>query len=86
MNPMKTHPVPRIDPAGFTLIELVVSISIAMILLIFSMAPYSFYADKSRVRLSVDRTEQIMNKAKLLAGTGYSSGSTNVDLVVHFRK
>lgn len=54
-----------------------------MILFIFSVAPYNFYADKSKVRLSVERVEQLMNKAKLLAGTGYAPEGKNVDLVVH---
>ena len=67
MNPFCTYTVFKSDSTGFTLLELVVVISIMMILLIFSIAPYSYYADKARVRLSVERIEQIMNKAKLLA-------------------
>ncbi len=86
MNPFSTHTVFKSDSTGFTLLELVVVISIMMILLVFSMAPYNYYADKARVRLSVERVEQMMNKAKLLAGTWYSSGTTNVDLVIRLKK
>ena len=74
---------PSLTSAGFTLIELIVAMSLVMILFVFSVAPYNFYADKSRVRLSVERVEQLMNKAKLLAGTGYAPDGKNVDLVVH---
>ncbi len=86
MNLYSTHTVFRPDSTGFTLLELVVVISIMMILLVFSIAPYNYYADKARVRLSVERVEQMMNKAKLLAGTWYSSGTTNVDLVIRLKK
>jgi prepilin-type N-terminal cleavage/methylation domain-containing protein len=75
----------RKNSAGFTLVELIVSIAIALILLVFAIAPYNFYANKSKVRLSGERIEQAMNKAKLLAGTGYAPGGSNVDLVVHLR-
>lgn len=74
---------PSLTTTGFTLIELIVAMSLVMILFVFSVAPYNFYADKSRVRLSVERVEQLMNKAKLLAGTGYAPEGKNVDLVVH---
>lgn len=84
MNFIK-YTAPRNSSAGFTLIELIVVVSIVMILFIFSIAPYNFYADKSRVRLSVERVEQLMNKAKLLAGTGYSPQGNNVDLVIHIQ-
>ena len=69
MNSFSAHTVFKSDSTGFTLLELVVVISIMMILLEFSIAPYNYYADKARVRLSVERVEQMMNKAKLLAGT-----------------
>ncbi len=85
MDFTKISNVPWKNSAAFTLVELVVSISIAMILLIFSIAPYNFYANKARVRLSSERIEQSLNKAKLLVGTGYSPRGNNVDLVLHFR-
>ncbi len=68
---------------GFTLVELVVVIAIAAILMMFAYAPYNFYANKSRVRLSSERIEQAMSKAKLMASTGYSPNGNNVDIVVH---
>lgn len=71
---------------GFTLLELVAVISIGALLLLFAIAPYNFYADKSRARLSVERVEQAMNKAKLYAGTGFAPTGTNLDLVVHLEK
>lgn len=71
---------------GFTLLELVAAISIGALLLLFAIAPYNFYADKSRARLSVERVEQAMNKAKLYAGTGFAPTGTNLDLVVRLEK
>lgn len=82
MKPIFTTPSANAGSAGFTLVELLVVISIAAIIMMFAMAPYNFYAEKARVRLSTERVEQVMNRAKLLAGTGYSPQGKNVDLVV----
>ncbi len=72
--------------AGFTLIELIVVISIAAIMMLFAIAPYNLYSDKARVRLSAERIEQAITKAKLFASTGYSVGDKNQDLVVSIEK
>lgn len=90
MKPILATPVSGTGSAGFTLVELLVVISIAAIMMLFAVAPYNFYAEKARVRLSTERVEQVMNRAKLLAGTGYSrrdpndasAPDKNVDLVV----
>ncbi len=68
--------------AGFTLIELTVAISIVAILMLFAIAPYNLYSDKARVRLSAERIEQAISKARLFASTGYSAGDKNQDLIV----
>ena len=73
---------------GFTLIELMVVMAIGGILMTLVYAPYSFYANKARVSLSEEKIEQIFTKAKLLATTGYTFGSTghNADIAVYLRK
>ena len=74
------------DSQGFTLIELIVAISIAAILMMFAIAPYNLYTDKARVRLSAERIEQMISKAKLFASTGYSVGDKNQDLIVSVKR
>jgi prepilin-type N-terminal cleavage/methylation domain-containing protein len=72
---------------AFTLIELMVAIAIGGILMTLAYAPYSFYTDKSRVNLSVEKIEQAFSKAKLLSTTGYTFPRTsqNADLAVYVR-
>jgi prepilin-type N-terminal cleavage/methylation domain-containing protein len=67
---------------AFTLIELLVVIAIVGFLFLFAIAPYTFYSNTSKVRLSVDRVEQEMSKAKLLVSTGFAPNGANVDLVL----
>lgn len=71
---------------GFTLIEILVVISIIGLLMMVAIAPYNLYADKARARLSGERIEQMLARAKLQTATGYSSGSVNLDLIVVLKK
>lgn len=71
---------------GFTLVELLVAITIGAILLVFSIAPYNFYSEKSRVRLSANRIEQVLSKAKLMVASGFAPTGKSVDLVVVLSK
>jgi prepilin-type N-terminal cleavage/methylation domain-containing protein len=71
---------------AFTLIELLVVIAIVGFLFLFAIAPYTFYSNTSKVRLSVDRVEQEMSKAKLLVSTGFAPNGANVDLVLRIRQ
>jgi prepilin-type N-terminal cleavage/methylation domain-containing protein len=71
---------------GFTLIEILVVISIIGLMMMVAIAPYNLYAEKARARLSGERIEQMLARAKLQAATGYSSGSVNLDLIVVLRK
>ncbi len=65
-----------------------VAIAIGGILMTLAYAPYSFYADKSRVAMSSERIEQLINKAKLLSTTGYTFAGTskNADMAVYLKK
>ena len=71
---------------GFTLIEIIVVISIIGLMMMVAIAPYNLYVDKARARLSGERVEQMLARAKLQTATGYSSGSTNLDLIVVLKK
>jgi prepilin-type N-terminal cleavage/methylation domain-containing protein len=71
---------------GFTLIELLVAITIGAILMIFVVAPYNFYSEKSRARLSAERVTQAITKAKMMAVSGYAPQGRNVDLAVALEK
>lgn len=72
--------------AGFTLIELLVAITIGAILMIFVVAPYNFYSEKSRARLSAERITQAITKAKMMSVSGYAPNGKNVDLAVSLEK
>jgi prepilin-type N-terminal cleavage/methylation domain-containing protein len=71
---------------GFTLIETLVVITIVGLMMMVAIAPYNLYADKARARLSGERVEQMLARAKLQTATGYSSGSVNLDLIVVLKK
>ena len=71
---------------GFTLIEMIVAVSIGAMLMMFAIAPYNLYTDKARVRLSAERIEQVISKARLFASTGYSVGDKNQDLIVSIER
>ena len=57
---------------GFTLIELMVVMSIIAVLSIFAYAPYNHYANISRVRFSAEKIEQAANEAKSSVIGGYA--------------
>ena len=55
---------------GFTLIELMVVITIIGILFVGSYVPYDYYSRLSKVRISAERVHQTLENAKILAQNG----------------
>jgi len=58
-------------PGGFTLIELMIVITIIGILTVGAYIPYNFYSELARVRLSAEIVDQSVSDAKILASNGY---------------
>ncbi|NDK19377.1 type II secretion system protein [Candidatus Gracilibacteria bacterium] len=73
---------------GFTLIELMVVITIIGILFVGSYVPYDYYSRLSKVRISAERVHQTLENAKLLAQNGliFSGTSKNANVGVLFEK
>lgn len=72
--------------SGFTLVELTAVMAIGALLLLLAYAPYGYYGDKAKVRLSGERIKQSMGEAKLLASGGYTrSDGKNGDIVLVFQ-
>jgi len=66
------------NTSGFTLIELIVVITIIGILFAGSYVPYDYYSRLSKVRISSERIHQTLEEAKLLSQNGQLfPGSTN---------
>lgn len=63
--------------SGFTLVELMVVISIAVLVSVLTYAPYSYYSDLSRVRVSAEKIEQAFSEAKLSSSMGLSLPGTD---------
>lgn len=70
---------------GFTLVEIMVVIAIVIILAMFVSVPYSYYADRTRVRDAGSRIEQLWTLAHTEVKNGaVFSGSTNTHLLMTF--
>ena len=55
------------DKKAFTLIELIVSISILVIVMMFSYAPYNLYQNRAKVKLATREVAQSLYEAKNMA-------------------
>lgn len=55
---------------GFTLIELMVVITIIGILFVGSYIPYDYYSRLSRIRISAEKIHQAMEDARILSQNG----------------
>ena len=55
------------DKKAFTLIELIVSISILVIIMMFSYAPYNLYQNRAKVKLATREVAQSLYEAKNMA-------------------
>lgn len=63
--------------SGFTLVELMVVIAIVSMLAVLTYAPYSYYSDIAKVRISAEKVEQTFSEAKLSSAMGLSVPGTD---------
>ena len=71
---------------GFTLVEIMVVIAIVIILAMGVGVPYSYYADRTRVRDAGSRIEQLWTLAHTEVKNGaVFSGGSNTNLLLSFR-
>lgn len=68
----------------FTLIELIVAISIFFLLSLIAFAPYSFYLNKSKVKHTSKEISQVIYEAKNKAINGSATASWNVSIWIYF--
>lgn len=72
--------------SGFTLIELMVVMTIIGILFAGSYLPYEYYSRLSRVRISVEKMHQTLEDAKILSQNGQlfpgTTKNANVGLIL----
>lgn len=62
--------------SGFSLVELMVVIAIVSLLGVLTYAPYSYYSDIAKVRISAEKIEQTFSEAKLSSAMGLSVPGT----------
>lgn len=63
--------------SGFSLVELMVVIAIVVLMAVLAAAPYSYYSDLTKVRLSGEKIEQTFSEAKLSAAMGLAVPGTD---------
>lgn len=63
--------------AGFSLVELMVVIAVVSMLAVLTYAPYSYYSDIAKVRISAEKIEQTFSEAKLSSAMGLSVPGTD---------
>jgi len=69
---------------AFTLLELLISITIAAILMTMAYAPYNYYTNKAKVKLTTKEISQILASSRNMAIHWIDSSSWNVDILVNF--
>ena len=68
----------------FTLIELIVSISIFFLLSMMAFAPYSFYLNKSKVKHTSKEISQVIYAAKNKSINGSATSTWNLSTWIYF--
>ena len=63
--------------SGFSLVELMVVLAIVSLLAVLTYAPYSYYSDIAKVRISSEKIEQTFSEAKLSSAMGLSVPGTD---------
>jgi len=69
---------------AFTLLELMIAISIMAILMMMAYAPYNYYSNKAKVRITAKEISQILYESRNLAIHGLDTGSWNLSIWVYF--
>lgn len=69
---------------GFTLIELMITITIIAIVSLASYAPYNYYKNKAKLRNSASKITQILYDSKNMATNGMVWIDWNVSIWVYF--
>ncbi|MBB1564678.1 prepilin-type N-terminal cleavage/methylation domain-containing protein [Candidatus Gracilibacteria bacterium] len=73
------------DKKAFTLIELIVSISILVIVMMFSYAPYNLYQNRAKVKLATREVAQSLYEAKNMAISGVKGKNNSDDSKQEFK-
>jgi len=68
----------------FTLIELMVSITIVVILTIISYAPYNYYQNKSRLKITSREISQLLSESRNMAVNWAIGNDKNISIWVYF--
>lgn len=76
--------IKNLSHKAFTLIELMVVITIMSILMFASYLPYEHYQKKVSLRLAAKEISQSLTEARNLAIYGLDTGSWNVTVALHF--
>lgn len=72
--------------SAYTLIELIVVISIIMFLTVMTYVPYNFYSNKEKVRLWAKEISQTLSEARNMAINWLSNSNSNVKIWIYFDK
>lgn len=73
-----------ITKKGFTLIELMIAITIIVILTMSSYAPYNYYQNKAQLKITTREISQVLYESRNMAMNWAISNSWNVSIWVYF--
>lgn len=76
----------HLSKKAYTLIELMVAITIITIMTIMTYVPYSFYSNKEKVRTTAKEISQTLLDARNKAINWLSNSTSNVQIWVYFDK
>ncbi|NUJ98033.1 type II secretion system protein [Candidatus Gracilibacteria bacterium] len=69
---------------AFSLLELIVVITLIGIMLLVTYAPYSYYQTKAKVRMTIKDVAQSIYEARNMAINGYNEGSGSISVGLFF--
>lgn len=72
-----------LEKKAFTLFELIVAMSIAMILMMMTFAPYSYYQNKAKLKLSSREISQSFYEARNMAVSGVKDINWNKSIWIY---